>query len=36
MTHTIKPDIPVWAGFGPATFAPAVSKLDGHPFTFAR
>src|ERR1044072_1070519 len=35
MTHTITPDIPVWAGFGPATFAPAVSKLDGHTFTFA-
>jgi kynurenine formamidase len=35
LTHTIKPDIPVWAGFGPATFAPAVSKLDGHTFTFA-
>ena len=26
MTHTIKPDIPVWSGFGPATFAPAISK----------
>ena len=36
MTHTIKPDIPVWSGFGPATFAPAVSKIDGHTFTYAQ
>src|ERR671923_1110579 len=35
LTHTITPTIPVWAGFGPATFAPAVSKIDGHTFTFA-
>src|SRR3954466_10820024 len=35
LTHTIKPDIPVWSGFGPATFAPAVSKIDGHTFTYA-
>src|SRR3954466_2061585 len=36
LTHTIKPDIPVWSGFGPATFAPAVSKIDGHTFTYAQ
>ena len=36
LTHTIKPDIPVWSGFGPATFAPAVSKIDGHTFTYAK
>src|SRR5919198_1116824 len=36
LTHTITPDIPVWSGFGPATFAPAVSRIDGHPFTSAR
>src|SRR3954451_22702067 len=36
MTHTIKPDIPVWSGFGPATFAPTVSKIDGHTFTYAQ
>ena len=36
MTHTIKPDIPVWSGFGPATFAPATSKIDGHTFTYAQ
>jgi hypothetical protein len=22
LTHTITPTIPVWAGFGPSTFAP--------------
>src|SRR6476619_3951340 len=36
LTHTIKPDIPVWSGFGPATFAPAISKLDGHTFSYAQ
>src|ERR1044071_7847870 len=36
LTHTITPDIPVWSGFGPATFAPAVSKIDGHTFTYAQ
>jgi len=36
LTHTIKPDIPVWSGFGPATFAPAFSKIDGHTFTYAK
>src|ERR687887_253396 len=36
LTHTIRPDIPVWSGFGPATFAPAVSKIDGHTFTSAQ
>jgi len=28
MTHTIKPNIPVWPGFGPSTFAPAVAGSD--------
>src|SRR5919197_3594900 len=36
LTHTIRPDIPVWSGFGPATFAPAVSRIDGHTFTYAQ
>src|SRR3954447_10301580 len=36
LTHTITPDIPVWSGFGPATFAPAVSRIDGHTFTYAQ
>src|SRR5690349_5157892 len=36
LTHTITPDIPVWSGFGPATFAPAFSKIDGHTFTYAK
>ncbi len=28
LTHTITPDIPVWAGFGNATFSPAESGAD--------
>ena len=27
LTHTITPQIPVWAGFGPATFGPTISVL---------
>ena len=35
MTHTITPSIPVWSGFGPATFAPATSPATGRPYTYA-
>ncbi len=28
LTHTITPDIPVWIGFGGATFAPAAAGTD--------
>lgn len=28
LTHTITPKIPVWAGFGPATFAPTKAGVD--------
>ncbi|HUN48697.1 MAG TPA: cyclase family protein [Stellaceae bacterium] len=28
LTHTITPHIPVWAGFGPSTFAPAQAAAD--------
>jgi kynurenine formamidase len=36
LTHTIGPAIPVWKGFGPAVFAPAVSALTGEPFRYAQ
>ncbi len=43
LTHIIKPGIPVWAGFGPSTFAPATAGSDmpgfarkGEVFDYAR
>jgi kynurenine formamidase len=35
LTHTITPNMPVWKGFGPATFGPSVNPLTGQPYTFA-
>ena len=35
LTHTLKPKIPVWAGFGPATFSPTVNPATGMPYTYA-
>jgi kynurenine formamidase len=35
LTHTITPSIPVWAGFGPATFGPAVNPQTGQPYRYA-
>src|SRR5215211_1661241 len=35
LTHTITPNMPVWKGFGPATFAPAGDPATGQPYTFA-
>ena len=35
MTHRITPDIPVWKGFGPATFSPTVNPETGQPYTYA-
>jgi kynurenine formamidase len=35
LTHTITPTIPVWAGFGPSTFAPTVNPATGNPYTYA-
>jgi kynurenine formamidase len=35
LTHRITPDIPVWKGFGPATFKPAVDPATGMPYTYA-
>ncbi|MFO1458514.1 MAG: cyclase family protein [Verrucomicrobiota bacterium] len=36
LTHTFSPDTPVWAGFGPATFAPARDPATGQPYTLAK
>jgi kynurenine formamidase len=35
LTHTITPSIPVWSGFGPASFAPAVKPGTSTPYTYA-
>jgi kynurenine formamidase len=35
LTHDITPGIPVWKGFGPATFSPAVDPSTGQPYTYA-
>ena len=35
LTHTLTPDQPVWKGFGPATFRPAVNPITGQPYTYA-
>ena len=35
LTHRITPDIPVWKGFGPAKFSPAVNPATGQPYTYA-
>src|SRR3954454_7585326 len=36
LTHHITPNMPVWKGFGPATFAPAVDPSTGEPYTYAK
>ena len=36
LTHTITPTIPVWSGFGPSTFGPAVNPATGEPYTYAK
>jgi kynurenine formamidase len=36
LTHDIAPNMPVWKGFGPATFGPAVDPLTGLPYTYAK
>jgi kynurenine formamidase len=36
LTHTITPDIPVWPGFGHATFSPTVDPKTGRPYTWAK
>jgi kynurenine formamidase len=34
LTHTIAPKIPVWAGFGSSTFAPAINPKNGKQYTY--
>ncbi len=34
LTHTIAPGIPVWAGFGPSAFGPAVNPKTGKAYTY--
>jgi kynurenine formamidase len=34
LTHTIAPNIPVWMGFGPSRFAPAVNPQTGKPYDY--
>jgi kynurenine formamidase len=36
LTHAIGPDIPVWYGFGPSKFLPAVDPKTGQPYTYAK
>jgi kynurenine formamidase len=36
LTHTITPAIPVWAGFGPASFGPTVDPKTGTAYTWAK
>jgi kynurenine formamidase len=35
LTHTITPNMPVWKGFGPATFKPAINPETGAAYTYA-
>lgn len=35
LTHTVTPDIPVWKGFGPSKFGPAVNPETGMPYRYA-
>src|SRR5262245_26515815 len=36
LTHTIAPRVPVWAGFGPSEFGPALDPKTGKAYTFAK
>jgi kynurenine formamidase len=36
LTHAITPNMPVWKGFGPATFGPATDPLTGQPYTYGK
>ena len=36
LTHTITPSIPVWPGFGHATFGPSVDPKTGRPYRWAK
>jgi kynurenine formamidase len=36
LTHTLTPSIPVWKGFAPSTFGPALNPENGKPYTYAK
>jgi kynurenine formamidase len=36
LTHTVTPSIPVWEGFAPSTFAPALNPANGEPYQYAK
>jgi kynurenine formamidase len=36
LTHTLTPSIPVWRGFGPSTFGPALNPDTGKPYRYAK
>src|SRR5215208_4949894 len=36
LTHTITPNMPVWSGFGPSVFRPAVNPATGLAYTYAQ
>ena len=36
LTHTLTPSVPVWKGFGPSKFGPAVNPETGKPYTYAK
>ncbi len=36
LTHTLTPHIPVWHGFGPSTFGPALNPESGEPYRYAQ
>ena len=35
LTHTVTPNAPVWYGFGPSKFAPALNPKNGKPYSYA-
>jgi len=36
LSHVLTPQIPVWKGFGPSFFSPAVDPASGEPYTYAK
>ena len=36
LTHTVAPDIPVWYGFGPSKFMPAIDPKTGKAYTYKK
>lgn len=34
LTHAISPSMPVWDGFGPPVFSPAINPLSGKPYNY--